>query len=33
VSGLVAHQPIRGRVQAIGVEPGPWSAEVVGKAS
>jgi hypothetical protein len=32
VSGLAAAQLIRARVRAIGVAPGPWSVEVVGRA-
>jgi hypothetical protein len=32
VHGLPPAQLIRGRVQAIGVAPGPWSVEVVGRA-
>jgi hypothetical protein len=32
VAGLPPAQLIRGRVQAIGVAPGPWSVEVVGRA-
>jgi hypothetical protein len=32
VHGLAPEQQIRGRVRAIGVTAGPWSAEVVGRA-
>ncbi len=32
VPGLAPAQAIRGRVRAIGVTPGPWSVEVVGRA-
>jgi hypothetical protein len=32
VTGLAASQLLRARVRAIGVTPGPWSAEVVGRA-
>ena len=31
LSGLPAAQAVRARVQAIGVAPGPWSVEVVGR--
>jgi hypothetical protein len=32
VSGLAPEQAVRGRVRAVGGLPGPWSAEVVGRA-
>lgn len=32
VTGLAPEQAVRGRARAVGGAPGPWSAEVVGKA-